>query len=197
VASRSGLSGLVNHAANSAAAVRFPGARFQAVRPGLGLYGAMPSGVVRVPGLEPAMRLSTRIMAIHPVAPGATVSYGGEWRARRPTLIATLPVGYADGYPRHVRGAETLLRGKRVPVVGAVCMDMMMVDVTDVPGAGLGDVVTLLGEDTGPRGREPVGATEGQSAASIDVDELARWAGTVNYEILSGISKRVPRVYRG
>ena len=199
VASRSGLSGLVNHAANSAAAVRFPGARFQAVRPGLGLYGAMASEVVRVPGLEPAMRLSTRVMAIHPVAPGGTVSYGGEWRATRPTLIATLPVGYADGYPRHVRGAETLLRGKRVPVVGAVCMDMMMVDVTDVPGASLGDVVTLLGEDAGARGPRGVGApvgSEAPSSTTISVDELARWAGTVNYEIMSGISKRVPRVYR-
>jgi len=200
VAARAGLSGLVNHAANSAAAIRFPGARFQAVRPGLGLYGAMSSGVVRAPGLEPAMRLSTRIMAIHPVAPGATVSYGGEWRATRPTLIATLPVGYADGYPRHVRGAETLLRGKRVPVVGAVCMDMMMVDVTDVPGASLGDVVTLLGEDAGARGVRDAATPAGferPSAATINVDELARWAGTVNYEIMSGISKRVPRVYRG
>ena len=198
IASRAGLSGLVNHAANSAAAVRFPRARFQAVRPGLALYGAMPSEVVRVPGLEASMRLSTRIMAIHPVAPGGTVSYGGEWRATRPTLIATLPVGYADGYPRHVRGAHTLLRGKRVPVVGAVCMDMMMVDVTDVPGASLGDVVTLLGEDAGashPRAAGPGGGRP--SATTIEVDELARWAGTVNYEIMSGISKRVPRVYRG
>ncbi|HEY8926970.1 MAG TPA: alanine racemase, partial [Polyangia bacterium] len=200
LARRAGLAGLVNHAANSAAAVRFPGARFQAVRPGLALYGAMPSEVVRVPGLEAAMRLSTRIMAIHPVAPGGTVSYGGEWRAARPTLIATLPVGYADGYPRHVRGAETLLRGKRVPVVGAVCMDMMMVDVTDVPGASLGDVVTLLGDDPGAvdsRGAGPGGGSERASATTIGVDELARWAGTVNYEIMSGISKRVPRVYRG
>jgi alanine racemase len=187
VAAQAGLSGLTNHAANSAAAVRFPSARFQAVRPGLALYGAMSSDAVTVEGLEPALRLSTRVMAVHPVAAGGTVSYGGEWRARRPSLIATLPVGYADGYPRHVRGAETVLHGKRVPVVGAVCMDMMMVDVTEVPGATLGDVVTLIGR--------PDGAPAGD-AGTITVDELARWAGTINYEILCGISKRVPRVYR-
>ena len=90
-----------------------------------------------------------------------------------------------------------MLRGKRVPVVGAVCMDMMMVDVTDVPGVSLGDVVTLLGPDAGARApRDPAGSDR-PPAAAIEVDELARWAGTVNYEIMSGISKRVPRVYRG
>jgi alanine racemase len=188
VAAQAGLSGLTNHAANSAAAVRFPAARLQAVRPGLALYGAMSSDGVAVEGLEPALRLSTRIMAVHPIAAGATVSYGGEWRAQRPSLIATLPVGYADGYPRHVRGAQTVLHGKRVPVVGAVCMDMMMVDVTEVSGAAVGDVVTLIGR--------PTGVPADHGAAAITVDELARWAGTINYEILCGISKRVPRVYR-
>ena len=182
-AERRGFSSLTNHAANSAGAIRFPGARFHAVRPGLALYGAMPSAAVALPGLEPAMRLSTRIMAVRDVAIGETVSYGGEWRAARNSVIATLPVGYADGYPRHVRGAETLLRGKRIPVVGVVCMDMMMVDVTDVPGVGVGDEVTLLGTDR-------------QSDAAITADDLAAWAGTINYEILSGISKRVPRVYK-
>ena len=183
-AQRHGYSSLTNHAANSAAAIRFADARFQAVRPGLALFGAMPSAVVSLPGLEPALRLSTRVMAIRNVAPGETVSYGGEWRAARPSIVGTLPIGYADGYPRHVRGAETLLRGKRVPVVGVVCMDMMMVDVTDVPGAAIGDEVTLIGAD-----RQGAGAP-------ITVDDLATWAGTINYEILCGISKRVPRVYK-
>jgi len=187
VATSRGMSGLTNHAANSAAAVRFPQARFQAVRPGLALYGAMPSEVVKVPALEPALRLITRVMAIHAVEPGAPVSYGGEWRAARRSLIATLPVGYADGYPRHVRRAQVLLRGKRVDIVGVVCMDMLMVDVTDVAGAAVGDLATLIGTD-------PDGA--GHPSATISADELARWAGTVNYEILSGISKRVPRVYK-
>ncbi len=176
-----GFEGLVNHAANSAAAVRFPEARLDAVRPGLALYGAMPSTHVALPGLEPALRLTTRVMAVHELAGGATVSYGGLWRATRPSRIATLPIGYADGYPRHVRDARALVRGKRVPVVGAVCMDMLMVDVTDVSGAREGDLVTLLGAD----GEQVIG-----------VDDLARWAGTISYEILCGISKRVPRVLK-
>jgi alanine racemase len=176
-----GFEGLVNHAANSAAAVRFPEARLDAVRPGLALYGAMPSSHVALSGLEPALRLTTRVMSVHDIAPGATVSYGGLWRASRPSRIATLPIGYADGYPRHVRDAHALVRGARVPVVGAVCMDMLMVDVTDVPGTCEGDLVTLIGAD----GSELIG-----------VDDLARWAGTVSYEILCGISKRVPRALK-
>jgi alanine racemase len=180
-AAAQGHTGLTNHAANSAAAIRFPQARFDAVRPGLALYGAMPSREVSLPGLEAALRLSTRIMAVHELAPGTAVSYGGTWRAARPSRIATLPVGYADGYPRHVRGASVLVRGRRAPIVGSVCMDMAMIDVTDVPGAAVGDVVTLIGAD---------------AADVITVDELAGWAGTVNYEILCGISKRVPRVLK-
>jgi alanine racemase len=176
------------HAANSAAAIRHPDTRLDAVRPGLVLYGATPAPNVAVPGLEPALRLTTRVMAIRTISPGATVSYGGQWVAARPTRVATLPVGYADGYPRHVRGAEVLVRGRRCPVIGAVCMDMLMIDVTDVSGPGaasgevsVGDRVTLLGA---------------QGAETITVDELARAAGTINYEILCGISKRVPRVYK-
>ncbi|HTA18935.1 MAG TPA: alanine racemase, partial [Polyangia bacterium] len=178
-----GFNGLVNHAANSAASVRFPEARLDAVRPGLALYGAMPSTHVGVPGLEAALRLTTRVMAIHEIPMGATVSYGGTWRAPRPSRIATLPIGYADGYPRHVRDAQVLVRGRRVPVVGAVCMDMLMVDVTDLPGVKVGDLVTLIGDDA-------------EKGVSIGVDELARWAGTVSYEILCGISKRVPRALK-
>jgi len=177
-----GLSGLTNHAANSAATVRFPRARFDAVRPGLALYGALPSSEVVYQGLTPAVRLSTQIMAIHDIDSDTPVSYGGAWRASRRSRVATLPIGYADGYPRHVRGATTLVRGRRAPIVGAVCMDMLMVDVTDVPGAALGDVVTLIGRD---------------GEDSITVDDVAGWAGTVNYEILCGISKRVPRIYSG
>jgi alanine racemase len=181
VAAARGLGPLTNHAANSAATVRFPHARLDAVRPGLALFGAMPSGSVKVPDLEPALRFSTQIMAVRQVAVGTAVSYGGQWRASRPSRVATLPVGYADGYPRHVRAAEALVRGRRVPVIGAVCMDMMMIDVTDVPGGAIGDVVTLIGQD-GPH--------------RIAVDDVARWAGTINYEILCGISKRVPRIYK-
>jgi alanine racemase len=183
LARRAGFSELAHHAANSAAAVRFPRTRLSAVRPGLALFGAMPSGHVSVADLEPALRLSTRIMAIHDIPVGTPVSYGGLWRASRPSRIATLPVGYADGYPRHVRDAVALVSGRRVPIVGAVCMDMLMIDVTDVPhaDAGLGSVVTLIGRD---------------GAEQIAIDDLAGWAGTLNYEILCGISKRVPRILR-
>lgn len=176
-----GLPPAVVHAANSAASLRFAEARFDAVRPGLALYGSMPSRVVARPELEPVLRLRTRVMALHDVATGAGVSYGGVWRAPRPSRVATLPLGYADGYPRHVAAAQVLVRGRRAPVVGAVCMDMLMVDVTDVPGAAIGDVVTLIGSDGGQ---------------TIGVDDLAAWAGTVGYEILCGISKRVPRLYQ-
>jgi alanine racemase len=181
LARAAGFTGLVNHAANSAAAVRFAAARFDAVRPGLALYGAMPSRHVSLPSLEPALRLTTRIMTIHDLPPGTTVSYGGTWTAARPSRVATLPVGYADGYPRHVTDAAVLVRGRRAPIVGVVCMDMLMVDVTDVPGAAVDDLATLLGSD---------------GAESITIDDLARWAGTVNYEILCGVSKRVPRVLK-
>jgi alanine racemase len=176
-----GFRGLVNHAANSAAAVRFPTARLDAVRPGLALYGAMPSDIVKLPGLEAALALRTRVMSVRDVAVGTGVSYGGTWRAARPSRVATLPIGYADGYPRHVRGAAVLLAGRRVPIVGAVCMDMLMIDVTDLADSALDGAVTLIGRD---------------GAEEITVDDLARWAGTVNYEILCGISKRVPRVLR-
>jgi alanine racemase len=176
-----GFEGLVNHAANSAAALRFPEARLDAVRPGLALYGAMPSEIVRLADLEAALALRTRVMAVREVAAGTGVSYGGTWRASRPSRIATLPIGYADGYPRHVRGAEVLLGGRRVPIVGVVCMDMLMIDVTDLPASALEGPVTLIGRD---------------GAEEITVDELAQRAGTINYEILCGISKRVPRVLR-
>jgi alanine racemase len=183
LAEREGFTELAHHAANSAAAVRLPRARLSAVRPGLALYGAMPSRDVALAGLEPALRLSTRIMAVHDVGVGTSVSYGGQWRATRPSRIATLPLGYADGYPRHVRGASTLVAGRRVPIIGAVCMDMLMIDVTDVPAseAGVGSAVTLIGRDGGQQ---------------ITVDDVAGWAGTINYEILCGISKRVPRILR-
>ncbi len=176
-----GFRGLTNHAANSAAAVRFPAARLDAVRPGLALYGAMPSEIVAVAGLERALSLRTQIMSVRDLAPGTAVSYGGTWRASRPSRIATLPIGYADGYPRHVRGAQVLLGGQRVPIVGAVCMDMMMIDVTDLPPEALDGPIILIGRD---------------GAEEITIDDLAHWAGTISYEILCGISKRVPRVLR-
>ena len=127
------------------------------------------------------LSLRTRIMALHRVGPGARVSYGGGWCSARESAIATLPIGYADGYPCHIEGAEVLVRGKRAKVVGAVCMDMMMVDVTDVGGAAIGDDAVLIGRS---------------GSETLLADDLARWSGTISYEILCGISKRVPRLYR-
>jgi alanine racemase len=127
------------------------------------------------------MRLCTRVLAVREIAAGEGVSYGALWRAPRRSRIATLPLGYADGYPRRMTGnAEVLIGGRRARVVGAVCMDMFMVDVTDLPEVRVGDEVVLLGE---------------QGSERIRARDWAAWAGTVNYEVYCGISKRVPRVY--
>ena len=173
----------VIHAANSAAALRFPAARFDLVRPGIVLYGAAPSEHVPLPGLKPVLSLQTRINALRRVPAGTPVSYGGTFTCSRPSVIATLPVGYADGYSRALSNrAEVLLRGHRAPLVGTVCMDLCMVDVTDVEGVAVGDRVTLLGG-------------EGEGDQVITPEELAGWAGTISYEVLAGITQRVPRIY--
>ena len=171
----------VVHAANTAGTLRFPSAHYQAVRPGLALYGAVPSAAVSSAGLSSVLSLRTRVMTLHEIPKGAGVSYGHRFVAVRPSRIAVLPLGYADGYPRHVSGAQVLVRGQRAPVAGVVCMDMMMVDVTDVPGVCVGDPVILIGRD---------------SSQTLTLDDVAHWAGTLNYEITCGLSKRVPRLYR-
>jgi alanine racemase len=138
--------------------------------------------------LRPALTRRTAITHLKTVPPGARISYGGQWVAARSSRIATLPVGYADGYLRRLSGrpgfgrAEALVRGRRVPVAGTVCMDMCMLDVTDVPGAELGDEVVLLGA----QGSERIGA-----------DELAARAGTIAYEVLCAVGARVPRRHLG
>lgn len=170
------------HAANTAAALRFPDSRFDIVRLGIGLYGALPSAHVPDPGLRPALSWRTRINALREVPAGTGISYGATFVTRRRTRVATLPVGYADGYPRGLQGAHVVVRGRRAPVVGCVCMDLCMVDVTDVPGVAVGDLVMLLG---------------GVGTAAIHPTELAGWADTIPYEILARISRRVPRVYPG
>ncbi|MCC6749547.1 MAG: alanine racemase [Deltaproteobacteria bacterium] len=182
-ARRMGADPQLVHAANSAAALRFPHTRFDLVRPGLVLYGARPSQEVPDLGLRPVMGLQSRINALREVPPGTPVSYCGTYVTSRSSRVATVPVGYADGYPRALSNrAEVLVRGVRCRVVGMVCMDLCMVEVTDVPAVAVGDRVTLLG---------------GQGASAITVDDLAAWADTIPYEILSGISRRVPRTYPG
>jgi alanine racemase len=175
----------LTHVANSAATLRFGDARFELIRPGLALYGYSASPAAAYTGLLPAMSLKSRIVALREVAAGDEVSYGGLWRAPAPARIATVPIGYADGYTRRMTGrASALVGGRRCPVAGAITMDMCMVDVTAVD-AKLGDEVVLLGA----QGPDP--------SARIDADELASWAGTISWEIFCGISKRVPRVYTG
>ncbi len=165
------------HAANSAATLSAPAAHFDLVRPGIALYGIHPAPALRSRAqLRPVMRFVTRIIALRRVAPGGTVGYGATFVAARPTVIATLPVGYADGYPRALSNrAAMVVRGRRVPIAGRVCMDQVMIDVTDVPAAELGDEVELWGPE-------------------ISVEEVAATADTIPYELLTRVAARVPRV---
>jgi alanine racemase len=165
------------HAANSAATLVAPAAHFDLVRPGLALYGIHPSPALRDRArLRPVMRFVTRIIALRQIAVGETVGYGATFVATRPSVIATLPVGYADGYPRALSNrAQVSLRGGRVPIAGRVCMDQIMIDVTDVPGVAIGDEVELWGRD-------------------LPVEEVAALADTIPYELLTRVGARVPRV---
>jgi alanine racemase len=187
ILARCGVRPVERHAANSAALLRGQ-ARFDAVRPGIALFGVSPRVDDRpmTTELKPAMRVRSEIVALREVEAGAAVGYGATWRADGPSLIATIPMGYADGLSRHLgnRG-HVLIRGKRAPIVGAVSMDMAMVDVTDVAGAALRDEVVVLGAQEGPLGRDSIGA-----------DEIASHAGTISWEVLTSVSRRVPRFYR-
>ncbi len=186
-----GLKPGVVHVANTAGAVRFPQARFDLVRPGLGLFGVAPDHT-NLGTLWPVMSLKTRIVALREVPAGTSVSYGGSLRTIRPTKVATLPVGYADGYTRRMSGrAQVLCGGQRCQVLGPITMDMTLVDVTSVPGAQVGDEVVLLGS------QPLVSGSPGQAGAVLTLPELADWAGTIPWEVCCTISKRVPRVYTG
>lgn len=173
----------VLHCSNSAGILELPKANFNAVRAGISIYGLYPSDEVEKEPVRliPAMELKSTITYLKTIAPGTPVSYGGTFTAERETSIATIPVGYGDGYPRALSGrADVLIRGRRARILGRVCMDQLMVDTTDIPEAEEGDEVTLIGKD----GEE-----------EITVEELARIGGGFHYEILCDIGKRVPRVY--
>lgn len=175
------------HAANSAALMmgRVPtdSAAGILVRPGLSLYGLSPDdSLTGAWPLEPVMSFESAISYVKRIPAGAKVSYGLTWTAKRSTKVATLPVGYGDGFPRALGNrADALVRGCRAPVIGRVCMDLTLLDVTDVPGVQEGDRATLMGR---------------QGAQQIDATELASLLGTIPYEVICGISSRVPRVYR-
>ncbi len=170
------------HLANSAAIITLPEAYFTMVRPGLMLYGVYPSPeMVNETSLKPALTWKTSIHQLKKVPKGFSISYGQTFTTRRESTIATLPLGYADGYKRSLSNrGSVLVRGQRAPIVGTICMDLTMVDVTDIRGVSQGDEVVLLGQ---------------QKDAAISADEMARWANTISYEVLTSISARVPRIH--
>lgn len=170
------------HVANTAGILRFPASHLDAVRPGIGLYGYHHSTnqEAEVP-LRPVLSLLTQIVQVRTIRSGETVSYNCTFRACRPTRIGVLPIGYADGYNRLLSNKGTvLIGGKRVPVVGRICMDMTMVDITEAPEAHVGADVVLIGK---------------QGAERITAVDLARWQGTIPYEVLCAIGPRVRRLY--
>ncbi|MBC8078737.1 MAG: alanine racemase [Gorillibacterium sp.] len=172
------------HAGNSAAAIDTPELTYNMVRLGIGMYGLYPSenvGKEQIQ-LQPVMSIKTGVVMLKPVPLDSGISYGHRYRTKREgEMIATLPVGYADGYSRMLTGkVQALIKGQRVPVVGTICMDQCMIDVSDIAGAALGDEVVILGR---------------QGEEMISAEELAAGLGTLNYEIVCMISHRVPRVY--
>jgi alanine racemase len=175
-----GLATPMRHLANSGAVLLSPDCWLDAVRPGLMLYGVSPVAGVALPdGMAPALRWVSRVAYFKVVPEGAVVGYGGTWRAPRQTRLVTVPVGYGDGYLRAMSGrAEVGIRGRRYPVVGTISMDAIVVDIGD-DSAWNGDEVLLLGERDG---------------VAIRAEELAAWAGTIPWEVLTAINTRVPRV---
>ncbi|HEU4439585.1 MAG TPA: alanine racemase [Methylomirabilota bacterium] len=171
----------IRHIANSGAVLQLPESHLDLVRPGILLYGVYPSAEVRKTiAVEPALSWRSRIVYFKVVSPGHPVSYGSTWQSDHPVRVVTVPVGYGDGYFRSLSNvAHVLIRGRRYPVVGRVCMDQIMVNI-EWETAYNGDVVTLLGRD---------------GDQIITCEHLAEWAGTIPYEVLTNINTRVPRVY--
>jgi alanine racemase len=172
----------IRHAANSAAIVNYPQSYLDMVRPGIVLYNSYNGACLSAaPCFRQAMTFKTKIMFLKELPPGSPVSYGRTFTTGARALMATIPVGYADGYNRLLSNkGEALVRGMRVPVAGRVCMDQVMLDVTRVPGVSEGDEVVLWGR---------------QGGEFISVEEVASLTGTISYEVTCSVSKRVPRVY--
>lgn len=173
----------MKHCSNSAGIIRIPEANLNAVRAGITIYGMYPSNEVERDNLKliPAMELKSHIAYVKTLEPGAAISYGGTFTVKKEMRVATIPVGYADGYPRSLSNKGwVLIHGKKAPILGRVCMDQFMVDVTKIPEADMGDEVTLIGKD----GKE-----------FISMETLGDLSGRFSYEFACDISKRVPRVY--
>ena len=174
----------LRHCSNSAGIIRLPQASMDLVRAGIALYGLWPSDEVEkdIVSLEPALSFRSHIVYVKELEAGRQISYGGTYTTVERMRVATVPVGYADGYPRGLSGkGYVLLHGRRAQILGRICMDQMMVDVSEIPEAAEGDVVTLLGADGEER---------------ITAEYLGGLSGRFNYELVCGISKRIPRVYK-
>ena len=173
----------LRHCSNSAAIIDFKEMDMGLVRAGISIYGMYPSDEVNkdaVP-LRPVMSLKSRITYVKEMVPGQEISYGGLYKVTKPMRVATVPVGYGDGYPRSLTGkGMVLIAGKRVPILGRICMDQFMVDVSEIPEAKVDTEVTLIGEDGNDR---------------ISMEEVADWCGGFHYEISCDLGKRIPRVY--
>ncbi|MDF1553606.1 MAG: alanine racemase [Deferrisomatales bacterium] len=177
-----GISAPLRHMANSAATLVLPESHLDLVRNGIAIYGLYPSPETpRTVELQPALRWETAICHLKTVPPNTPLSYGCTFHTRRESRIATLPVGYADGYPRLLSNrGRVVVGGHLAPVVGRVCMDMILADVTDIPAVACGDPVLLIGR---------------AGAAEVSADDIASLCGTINYEVTCAIGKRVPRHY--
>ncbi len=178
-----GIRFAIRHASNTAAIIDLPEYNLDMVRCGIGTYGMYPSVDVQKNRvvLTPAMELKTHISYVKELPKGVGISYNGTYITERPMRVATIPVGYGDGYPRLLSSkGRVLIHGKSAPILGRVCMDQFMVDVSDIPEAKQNDDVTLMGRD----GHEWISA-----------EEISGYAGTINFEIVCGVGKRIPRVY--
>ncbi|HEU5441417.1 MAG TPA: alanine racemase, partial [Ktedonobacterales bacterium] len=176
-----GLRPPIVHAANSAATLTLPEAHFDLVRPGIAIYGLAPSEEVALSeGFRPALAFKTQVAQVKEIPAGEGISYGATYVTERPTRIAVLPVGYADGFRRApANWGEVLVRGRRAPIVGRVCMDQCMVDVTAIPGVQTGDEVVLIGR---------------QGDDELTADAVAHRLGTISYEVVAELLARVPRM---
>ena len=182
---KAGIDDITHHAANSAAIIDLPESHLDMVRAGIALYGLYPSDEVGQGkiNLIPAMTLKTRIIHLKPVAAGFKVSYGSTYTTPAPTTIATVPVGYADGYSRLLSNrGQMLVHGQRAPIVGRICMDLTMLDVGHIADVHLDDEVVVFGR---------------QGKVLLSADEVAAQIDTINYEIVAALTARVPRIYKG
>ena len=180
---QNGFRDFLVHCANSGAILSYPELYFDMVRAGIVLYGYYPSGETKETfPVKPVLSWKTAVAAVNEIQAGEAISYSGTFVAQRDMRVAVLPVGYGDGYRRLLSNkAEVLIHGKRAPIVGNICMDMMMADVTEIPGVSLGDPVVLIGR---------------QGKEAITAEELAALCGTISYEIMLSITPRVPKEYR-